>query len=298
MNFLHKPILVEPIIAHLNLRPNQNFIDCTVGGGGHTYYILQKFSGVKVLAIDWDEKAITIAKENLKEFKDRVIFVNDSYTNLVDIVTRVNFVNIYGILLDLGMSSYQLELSGRGFSFLKAEPLDMRFSKKSNLTAYDIVNKFSEQDIMSILKEYGEEVFAGRIAKNICKYRKERKIKTTSDLVEIVYKSVPKKLLYRKKHPATRVFQALRIFVNNEFENIQKGLNSAIRVLEKGGRLFVISFHSLEDRIVKQFFKDQIGQKTPCIKLVNKKVIKPTIEEIKQNPRSRSAKLRIIEKII
>jgi len=277
---MHIPVLTKEVLEYLSPKPNENFIDCTLGFGGHAEEILKRTKpNGKVLGIEIDPE---IAKKNKQE---RLIVVNDSYVNLRKIV-KVNDFKANGILFDLGLSSFHFEGSNRGFSFQKDEFLDMRFSPKSRLMAYDIINSWPEKDIEEILKEYGEERHSRRIAKAITE---ARKIKTTKELACLIEKIVPRR---GKIHPATRTFQALRIAVNDELENIRKGLLEATEVLGVGGRIVVISFHSLEDRIVKHFFKDN-----PNLKVLFKKPIQPQEDEILNNPRSRSAKLRAVVKI-
>ena len=228
--------------------------------------------------------------KNIKRRK-RLILVCDNFSNLKEIVKKNKFTKVHGILFDLGMSSWHLDESGRGFSFQKREPLDMRYNSQAHLTAERIVNYWSKFDIEKILKEYGEEKFAHQIAKRIIEERKLRSIKNTLQLVEIIKKAVPKRYLYGKLHPATRTFQALRITVNDELNNLERALPQAQELLKTGGRMIVISFHSLEDRIIKNFFKSE------SLKILTKKPVTPSIKEIKINPRSRSAKLRAALKI-
>jgi 16S rRNA (cytosine1402-N4)-methyltransferase len=291
---MHIPVLKKEVLEYLDPKPNENFIDCTIGQGGHTKSILEKNgpSG-KVLGMDQDPRQIENCKLQIENFKERLLLVNDSYIYLKEIVKKNNFKPVHGILLDLGMSNWHLEESGRGFSFLKDEPLDMRYNieaqslkrKAQNyLTAERIVNEYQEEEIKKILEEYGEERFSERIAREIVKARKIKPIETTLQLVEIIKRAVP----YRGKiNPATKTFQALRIAVNDELNNLKKVLPQTIEVLDKEGRIAIISFHSLEDRIVKNFFKQN-----NTIKILTKKPITASLEEIKLNPKSRSAKLR------
>jgi len=291
---MHIPVLPKEVIQYLNPKPNENFIDATFGQGGHTDLILKenKPQG-KVLGIDIDPAQIENAKLQASnvEFKNRLILVNDSYINLKNIVEKYDFKPINGILFDLGMSSQHLEESGRGFSFQKDEPLDMRYGKnQKHLTAENIVNEWLEKEIEQILREYGEERFSRKIAQEIIQTRKKNPIKNTFQLVEIIKRSTPSWYQRKRIHWATKTFQALRIAVNDELEAIKQGLTKALDILEKEGRLVVISFHSLEDRIVKNFLKEKTKQ--GLIKIQTKKPIKPCFEEIKTNKRSRSAKLR------
>jgi len=267
---MHIPVLKKEVIEYLNPKPNENFIDATLGFGGHTRAILEKIKpNGKVLGIEVDpEKKVEM---------ERLELVHDSYSNLERIVKE----KYDGILFDLGFSSYEIEKSGKGFSFQKNEFLDMRYSGEG-LTAYEIVNSFSEKEIEKILREYGEERKSRKIAKAILRERKKGKIKTTFQLAEIIKKEVKGGRI----HPATRTFQALRIKVNDELNNLKKGLEQSLKVLKKGGKIVVISYHSLEDRIVKRFFKEN------NLNILTKKPIRPSLTEIRENPKSRSAKLR------
>jgi 16S rRNA (cytosine1402-N4)-methyltransferase len=292
---IHKPVLLKEVIEYLNPKPGENFIDCTVGEAGHTLAILEKNgpSG-KVLGIDWDAKQIENSKALTANFKDRVILVNDSYANLKKIVDENNFNLVNGILLDLGMSSFQLEGSEKGFSFKKDQLLDMRYDDANNdLTAEKIVNEWGREEMEKILEDFGEEKFARQIAKNIVEARKTKRIKTTFQLVEIIEKSIPRRRL-QGIHCATRTFQALRIAVNGELDNVTKVLPEAFSILSSGGRLVVISFHSLEDRIVKNFFKNPPAGGA---KILTKSPVTAQDGEMDENPRSRSAKLRAIIKL-
>ncbi|TSC55837.1 MAG: 16S rRNA (cytosine1402-N4)-methyltransferase [Parcubacteria group bacterium Greene0714_21] len=290
---MHVPVLTEKVIEYLNVKSNRNFIDCTLGSGAHTSAIVKHNRPAgKVLAIDWDREAITRARSVLsKPDLRRITFVEDNFSHLEDITKREKF-HASGVLLDLGMSSDQLELSKRGFSFQKNEPLDMRYSLENPLTAAKIVNYWSKNDITRMLKEYGQEQFANQIAEAITKERKEHAIARTQELVKVITGAVPGWYRRRKIHPATKTFQALRIEVNNELENLKAVIPQVFRVLGAGGRVVIISFHSLEDRIVKYAFKEN-----PQAKILTKKVIIPSIVERETNPRARSAKLRAAEKL-
>lgn len=293
---IHQPVLLKEVLYYLNPLPRENFIDCTIGFGGHALAILEKIKPEgKILGIEADF-------ENLKQFELRtknhllrknLILVQENFKNLRKIVEQNNFHPVKGILLDLGMSSWQIEESGRGFSFQKNEPLLMNYESRimnDQLTAERIINQWSEDKLRQIFLEYGEERYAQRIAKLICQVRKVRLIKTTSQLVEIIRQAVPAKYRFGRLHFATRAFQALRLAVNDELNNLKKALPQALDILEPDGRLVVISFHSLEDRIVKNFFRQY--QKENYLEILTKKPIRPIQEEIKLNPRSRSAKLR------
>lgn len=283
----HLPVLLRDTINLLVLKPGSRNIDCTFGDGGHSRAILQSAPDVQVLGIDTDAENISRAKKQ-KEF-EKVILVNDNFRNLKKIALENNFTSVDGILIDLGWSSTQFESRGRGFSFLRDEPLDMRLGA-GELTAEEILNKWSESEIGEILREYGEERNWKKIAKAIVGYRQEKKIATTVQLVEII--SVLRLGRHGKIHPATKIFQALRIAVNDELNALKEVLPQAVDILSSGGRLAVISFHSLEDRIVKRFF-----QNSKSLKIITKKPIVVDRAEILANPRSRSAKLRVAEKI-
>jgi len=310
MKFQHEPVLVKEVLEYLAPRPNENFVDCTLGGGGHAKEILERTApDGKLLGIDLDEEAIKAANESLKQFGNRFIAIKDNFKNLKQIIYVAEFNNISGVLLDLGLSSHELQDAARGFSFKGSAWLDMRFGENGK-TAAEIINNYKEEELSRIFKEYGEERHAKLIAREIIKERKINKITKTDQLVGIIeriYKNKPKP---KKIHVATKVFQALRIEVNDELNNLKKVLPQALETLTEGGRLAVISFHSLEDRIVKEFFKREAKEcicppKFPIcncghkaqLKILTKKIIIPSWAEIKSNPRSRSAKLRVAQKI-
>jgi len=300
---MHIPVMKNEVIEYLSPKVNENFIDCTFGQGGHTKAILEKNGpNGKVLAIEADPELYKkFQKQELSTINDqlleRLILINDSYSNLREIVKENNFGPIHGILMDLGMSSWHLEESGKGFTFQKDEPLDMRYNPEVNLlTACEIVNSFSEDELVAVLKEYGEERFAQDIAKQIVKKRKDKPIRTTFDLVEIIWLAMPKRYKSSKIHPATKTFQALRIKVNEEIQGLKQGLIKAVDVLEEQGRIVAISFHSLEDREVKRFFKR--GAQINILEVITKKPIVADEEEVRNNPRARSAKLRVVKKIV
>ena len=271
---MHIPVLQKQVLEYLDPKPNENFIDCTINGGGHSRAILERIKPKgRILGIELDQEIFHAVKAALNI--DRVILVNDSYINLGKIVKENNFGPVNGILFDLGMSSWHLEQSGRGFSFQKDEPLDMRYNTSQELRAEEIINNYSQKEIEKILKEFGEERFAKRVAKKIVE---NRPIKTTLELVKVIKQA--------RVHSLRRIFQALRIAVNQELSSLEKALGQVEDILAPGGRLVVISFHSLEDRIVKNFFKNS------NLKTLLKKPIRPLEEEIKENLRSRSSKLR------
>lgn len=290
---MHIPVLLNEVFEYLNPQPGENFVDCTFGFGGHTTAILEKNQpNGRVLAIEIDADVYKLSDGK----SERLLLVNDSYKNIKEIVEEQNFGPVDGVLMDLGFSSWHIDQSGRGFSFQKDEPLIMSYTHNQQLTAEEIVNNWKENDIIKILREYGEERFAGRIAREIVEQRRKGIIKTTFQLVEIIKKAIPRKFQFGAIHPATRTFQALRIAVNDELENLKQGLAGAFEVLENNGRLAMISFQSLEDKIVKNYFRDLKMQ--GMAEILTKKPIVPSPDEIMINPRARSAKLRAIKKII
>ncbi len=292
-NMAHIPVLLNEVINFLAPKSNQNFVDATVGDGGHAKVILEKISpNGKLIAIDRDADSIVRAKNNLKEFGDRVLFINDSFGNLSKIAGELKINSIQGIIFDFGMSTNQLENSGRGFSFQKDEILDMRFDTKNPLTAEDVVNDYSETQLADIFNRFGEEPKARKIAKVIAVFRKKQRIKTTRELAGIIEGIIK---FRGKLNPATLIFQAIRIEVNQELAEIEKALAIVPEILSKDGRAAFISFHSLEDRLIKNWSRD-LNNKN-IIEILNKKPIIASAEEIKINPKSRSAKLRIVEKI-
>jgi 16S rRNA (cytosine1402-N4)-methyltransferase len=291
---MHIPVLLSEVIKLLDPKENENYIDATLGEGGHTLALLQKTSPAgKVLGIDLDPETLEIAHRKLHAFGDRLILANDNFKNIEAIIDEKKFKEISGIIFDLGMSSRDIDEAGRGFSFMKDEPLLMNFGSDALLTAEQIVNNWPENELEKILKLYGEEKFARQIAKGIVMARFDKPIKTTFDLVRIVENSVPGFYRHGRIHPATRTFQALRIAVNDELNTIQKGLEIALKIVSAGAKIAVISFHSLEDRIVKNFFRDH----KDVLKILTKKPVTPAEVEILNNPRARSGKLRVAQKI-
>lgn len=294
---VHIPVLTKEVLKYLDPKENENFIDCTMGEGGHSEMILKKNSpNGKILGIDLDPRQIEASKWLEVYFKDRVILVNDSYSNLKEIVDIKNFHEVSGILLDLGMSSAQLEKTQKGFTFKQEQGLDMRYNDQiGHITAEKIINEWPQDQIEKILREYGEEKFAKKIAQNIVEKRKRGRIKTTFELIKVIGEATPPSYAKQKIHYATRTFQALRIAVNDELENIRKVLPEALSILSPRGRIVAISFHSLEDRIVKNFFREK--EKEGLIKILTKKPITAESSELRNNPRSRSAKLRAAVKL-
>jgi len=287
--------LVKEVLEYLNIRSGSKIIDATINGGGHTMAILKKFNDVSVLGVEWDPVIFENLKFKIKNLNQNLILMNDSYVNLKKIASDNKF-EPDGILFDLGLSSWHYEESGRGFSFKRNEILDMRFNPEvQKEKAVDIINKYEERNLKDLISSLGEESFASSIAKNIIRKRKEKPIIMTEDLVKVIEESVPEWYKHRKIHFATKTFQALRVKVNDEMDNIEKGIEGAIDTLKQGGRLAVISFQGLEDKTVKNIFRKKAKDGT--VKFVTKKTIKPTWEETKENPRARSAKMKIIEKI-
>ena len=309
MNFEHKPVLLKECIEGLNINPNGIYVDGTLGGAGHSIEIIKKLSNKGLLiGIDRDEEALKASKERLSKYQN-VIYVHDNHDNIKEILQELKIDKVDGILLDLGVSSYQLDEKNRGFSYLGENELDMRMDKNQDLTAKVVVNEYTEKELANIIYEYGEERFSRQIAKNICQYRKQKTINTTKELVEIIEKSIPKSK-QNDGHPAKRTFQAIRIEVNNEIKPLYDTVKTCISLLKSEGRLCIITFHSLEDRAVKNAYISATGKCTCpkdlpyCVcgaksegKIVNKKPIIATDQEQQENSRSKSAKLRIFEKI-
>ncbi len=309
MEFKHKPVLLQECIENLNINPNGIYVDGTLGGAGHSLEIAKKLSSQGLLiGIDRDEEALKAAKEKLKEFQN-IKYVHANHDEIKEILEDLKIEKVDGILLDLGVSSYQLDERNRGFSYMSQDTeLDMRMDRSQSLTAKEIVNTYLEKELTRIIFEYGEEKFARNISKNICEYRKNREILTTGELVEIIENSVPG-FAKKEGHPAKRTFQAIRIEVNNEIEPLYNTVRDSIEVLKSKGRLCIITFHSLEDRAVKNAYQDAKGKCTCpkdlpyCIcgaksqgNIITKKPIIPTEKEQKENSRAKSAKLRVFEK--
>ena len=292
---MHQSVLLEEVLALLDPLPGQVVVDATLGNGGHALEILKRIGPQgRLIGIDQDPEAIKRAKENLKSFS-RVDYIHENFSRLDQILISLNLRHVDAVLLDIGISSEQLEVASRGFSFMKEGPLDMRMNPSGPITAKDLVNDLSQEELENLFWKYGEERWGRRIAYAICEERLKSPIETTDALVRIIQKAVPKRFHFKGKHPATRVFQALRIKVNEELESLDQALSKVPALLSKGGRFAVISFHSLEDRKVKQTFRAWADKKE--MKLLTKKAVKPTEVEIEKNPRSRSARLRVVEKI-
>lgn len=309
MEFKHTPVMLNECIEGLNINPDGIYVDGTLGGAGHSKEIVKRLSKKGMLiGIDRDEEALKAAKENLKEFSN-VKYVHGNHDEIKEILEELNIDKVDGILLDLGVSSYQLDERNRGFSYLGSNELDMRMDQTQSLTAKDVVNNYDEEKLANIIFEYGEEKFSRNIARNICKYRAGKVIETTDELVKIIEESIPKSK-QKDGHPAKRTFQAIRIEVNNELEELEQTLKTCLKLLNVDGRMCVISFHSLEDRIVKNIFKE-VSEIDPFLKglpnidknllpdyeIITNKPILPSEDEINYNKRSKSAKLRIIKRI-
>ncbi|NPA95087.1 MAG: 16S rRNA (cytosine(1402)-N(4))-methyltransferase RsmH [Thermodesulfobacteria bacterium] len=289
---IHKPVLVKEVLEGLAPKAGGIYLDATLGLGGHTKALLEEHPEIeRVIALDWDEEALELAKERLAPFEDKISFYHSNFKNMELVLSEEGVDAVDGIIMDLGLSSFQLDESGRGFSFMRDEPLDMRMDRATTVMASDMVNKLPEERLAELIQLYGEESWAKKIAAAIVARRKERPIFSTLELATIVKEAIPRRFHPRKIHPATKTFQAIRIAINREFENLTQALGVATKILRPGGRLCVISFHSLEDRIVKRFFKS-----SDQLRILTKKPLRPTEAEVVNNPRSRSAKLRVAEK--
>ena len=310
MEFNHVSVLLNECLEALNIKENGIYVDGTLGGAGHSSEILKRLSNEgRLIGIDQDTDALKAAKERLKDYSN-VTFVHSNFSNIENVLNNLNIDGVDGILMDLGVSSYQLDEGERGFSYMKDAPLDMRMNRENDFSAYNVVNEYSEEDLYRIIRDYGEEKFAKRIASFIVENRQEKNIETTLELVEIIKNAIPAKARREGPHPAKRTFQAIRIEVNSELSILNKTIEDGVEKLNKGGRMAIITFHSLEDRIVKNKFRDLAvscrcpkefpvcvcGEKAK-VKIISRKAIEPTKEEVEVNPRSRSAKLRVIEKL-
>jgi 16S rRNA (cytosine1402-N4)-methyltransferase len=304
-------VLLQESVEALNIKPDGIYADGTLGGGGHSYRICERLgNNGKLIGIDQDSNAIAAAAQRLKEYESKVIFVNDNFANIKSILDKVEMNAIDGAIMDLGVSSHQLDEGQRGFSYQHDAPLDMRMDRRNTLTAKSIVNEYSEEEIRKIIFEYGEEKWAKRIANFIVQHRQTAPIETTGELVEIIKRAVPAGARRDGPHPAKRTFQAIRIAVNDELGILETAIRDFVDVLKVGGRLAIITFHSLEDRIVKQTYNSLssgcecppqfpicICNKKPIVKLVNRKPRLPSEQELEENPRARSSKLRVLEKL-
>ena len=311
MEFSHVPVLLEECIDGLNIKPDGIYVDGTLGGAGHSSEICKRLSpNGMLIGIDRDEEALRVSSKRLEEFDCKKAFVHGNYSDIKNILRELDIEEIDGALLDLGVSSYQLDNPERGFSYMNDAALDMRMDRSEGMTAYDIVNEYSKDELYRIIKSYGEERWASRIADFIVKARREKPIETTFELVEIIKAAVPASARRNGPHPAKRTFQAIRIEVNDELGGVKRAVDDFIDVLAPKGRLAIISFHSLEDRIVKDAYSEKenpcvcppeipicVCGKKPEIKKINKKPIVPSESQEDENPRARSAKLRVCEKL-
>ena len=310
MEFKHIPIMLDECIKGLDIKEDGIYVDCTLGGAGHSSHIIKRLSSKgHLIGIDQDADALEAAKNRLSVYSN-VTFVHDNFYNINNILENLGVDRIDGILMDLGVSSYQLDNADRGFSYMHDAPLDMRMNRESSLSAYEVVNKYSEAELLNVIRIYGEEKFAKRVAKFIVDRRENKEIISTLELVDIIKAAIPAKARREGPHPAKRTFQAIRIEVNKELEILKKTIEDGVSRLNHGGRIAVITFHSLEDRIVKTSFKELEDPcmcpkefpvcacgKLPIVKIVTKKPMEPLSEEVNENPRSRSAKLRVAEKL-
>lgn len=311
MNFQHVSVLLEETVEELNIKPDGIYVDGTLGGGGHAFHICQKLSDQgRYIGIDQDADAIAASSERLKEFSSRVTIVRDNYRNMPKVLNELGIEQVDGILLDLGVSSFQLDEKERGFTYREDVPLDMRMDRRQSLTAREIVNEYSEMELFHVIRDYGEEKFAKNIAKHIVNKRKEHPIETTGELIEIIKAAIPMKVRAVGGHPAKKTFQAIRIECNKELEVLKDSLDAMIDLLKPGGRLCIITFHSLEDRIVKRAFKKN---ENPCTcppnfpvcvcgniskgKQLTRKPIIPGEKELNENKRAKSSKLRVFERV-
>ncbi len=310
MEFKHVPVMLNECIEGLNIKPTGIYLDGTLGGAGHSSEIVKRLTTGKLIAIDKDEQALAFAKERLKDYSDNIIFIHDDFKNAIENLDKLGIDKIDGVLLDLGVSSYQLDNAERGFSYNSDAPLDMRMDQSQSMSAYEVVNNYSEKELADVIYKYGEEKLSRKIAFNIVKARQKAPIKTTLELAQLVLDSYPAKLRWKGGNPCKRTFQAIRIEVNGELRGLAEALESLTLRLNEGGRICVITFHSLEDRIAKQTFvyleKDCICppeqlictcNKRRDIKIITKHPILPSEEELEKNTRSQSAKLRIAERI-
>ena len=308
--FAHRSVLLEPCMDALAIKPDGIYVDGTAGGGGHSFEIARRLTTGRLIAIDQDEAAIKAASAKLAPLGERAQVVRNNFCHVADVLDTLGIDKIDGILLDLGVSSYQLDTPERGFSYMADAPLDMRMDMRAEKNAYHVVNTYSEHDLRRILFDYGEERFAGRIASRIVQARAEHPIETTGELTALIKSAIPAAARDGGHHPAKRSFQAIRIEVNSELDVIRPALEAAMKRLRPGGRMAVITFHSLEDRMVKQTFADMasgctcpkglpvcVCGKKPQVKVISRKPILPDEEELESNPRSRSAKLRVAEKL-
>ena len=311
INFSHRSVLLDECIESLNIKPDGVYVDGTAGGGGHSLEIVKRLTGGgRLIAIDRDDAAIAAATERLSGYLDRVTFVRNNFSSAAEVCRELGIEAIDGILLDLGVSSYQLDTAERGFTHNVDAPLDMRMDRRGELDAYTVVNTYTAERLKKVIWEYGEERFAPKIAAAIVRCREQKPIESTGELVDIIKSAIPPSAREGGHHPAKRTFQAIRIEVNGELDAIEPAIRKAKDIMRTGGRIVIITFHSLEDRIVKQTFADMasgcvcprslpvcVCGRKPEVKILTKKPILPSEEEVEENPRSRSAKLRVAEKL-
>ena len=311
INFSHRSVLLDECIESLNIKPDGIYVDGTAGGGGHSLEIVKRLTnGGRLVAIDRDDAAIAAATERLSGYLDRVTFVRNNFSSAADVCRELGIEKIDGILLDLGVSSYQLDTAERGFTHNTDAPLDMRMDRRGELDAYTVVNTYSADELKRVIWEYGEERFAPKIAQAIVRRREQKPIETTGELVDVIKSAIPAAAREGGHHPAKRTFQAIRIEVNGELDAIEPAIRRAKDIMSEGGRIVIITFHSLEDRIVKQTYAEMasgctcprslpvcVCGKKPEVKVLTKKPILPSERELEENPRSRSAKLRVCEKL-
>lgn len=310
MEFKHVTVLLNEAVDILDIKPEGIYVDGTLGGAGHSLEIVKKLTSGKLICFDQDINAISAAKEKLKDFMDKTILVHSNFENLREELNKLGIESIDGFLVDLGVSSHQLDVPERGFSYMQDAPLDMRMDNNAELSAYDVVNTYSEAELKRVIKDYGEENWSARIAKLIVERRATMPIRTTFELVDAIKAAIPKKMRDENQHPAKRTFQAIRIEVNRELDVIEKTLLTAVDMMNEGGVLAVITFHSLEDRIVKNVFKKLqysctcppefpvcICNSKQVVEIITRKPILPSENEVEMNPRSRSAKLRAARKL-
>lgn len=310
MSFVHKSVLLEETVGNLHIKPEGTYVDGTLGGGGHAYEILKHLSDQgRLIGIDQDDAAVTAAMHRLKEFQN-VTYIRSNYCNIKNELRGIHIEGVDGIVLDLGVSSYQLDTPERGFSYKEDASLDMRMDRRNSRTAKDIVNTYTQAELFRVIRDYGEDKFAQNIAKHIVMAREQKEIETTGELVSIIRAAIPMKVQKTMGHPAKQTFQAIRIELNQELEVLRNTLDTMIDLLKPEGRLCVITFHSLEDRIVKTIFRNNenpctcppdfpvcVCGKKPKGRVITKKPILPSLEETETNPRAKSAKLRVFEKL-
>ena len=311
INFSHRSVLLDECIENLNIKPDGIYVDGTAGGGGHSLEIVKRLTaGGRLIAIDRDDAAISAATQRLADYLDRVTFVRNNFSSAAEVCRELGIEKIDGILLDLGVSSYQLDTAERGFTHNADAPLDMRMDRRGELDAYTVVNTYTYEELRRVIWEYGEDRFAPKIASAIVRRREKAPIETTGELVDIIKSAIPPAAREGGHHPAKRTFQAIRIEVNGELDAIEPAIRNANAIMNEGGRIVIITFHSLEDRIVKQTYADMasgctcprtlpvcVCGKKPEVKVITRKPILPSERELEENPRSRSAKLRVAEKL-